>query len=230
MRLDAACAMATGKGRKECREAIRKGLVTVDGNPVKKADVSITKENTVCFAGELLDLREHLYFMLHKPVDTVCTTEDLPESVLKLFQEKYRKRLFCVGRLDKDTTGLLLLTDDGDFDHRLMSPKHHAQKEYLVTLTRPLSEDDIARMEPGMTLENGETTLPCQVIKTGENTCKILLSEGKYHQVKRMFAAVSNRVVGLHRNSIGGLVLDSTLASGQFRELTEDEVSFLSQI
>lgn len=230
MRLDAACAMATGKGRKECRDAVRKGLVTVDGKIVKKADFSVTEKDRVCFSGEELDLRQHLYFMLHKPVDTVCTTEDLPESVLKLFSEKYRKRLFCVGRLDKDTTGLLLLTDDGEFDHRLMSPKHHAEKEYSVTLARPLSDDDIARIEPGMTLENGETTLPCQVIRTGENTCKIVLSEGKYHQVKRMFAAVSNRVVGLHRNSVGGLVLDSALVPGQFRELTEGEVSFLSQI
>ncbi len=227
MRLDAACAMATGKGRKECRDAVRKGLVTVDGKTVKKADMSVTAENTLCFAGEVLDLREHLYFMLHKPTDTVCTTEDLPESVLKLFPEKYRKRLFCVGRLDKDTTGLLLLTDDGAFDHRLMSPKHHAEKEYAVTLALPLSEDDIPRMESGMTLENGETTLPCRVAKTGENTCTITLSEGKYHQVKRMFAAVSNRVVGLHRTSVGGLALDPALAPGQFRELTEEEISFL---
>ncbi|MBO5214061.1 MAG: 16S rRNA pseudouridine(516) synthase [Clostridia bacterium] len=227
MRLDAACAMATGKGRKECRDAVRKGLVTVDGKTVKKADMPVTAENTLCFAGEVLDLREHLYFMLHKPTDTVCTTEDLPESVLKLFPEKYRKRLFCVGRLDKDTTGLLLLTDDGAFDHRLMSPKHHAEKEYAVTLALPLSEDDIPRMESGMTLENGETTLPCRVVKNGENTCTITLSEGKYHQVKRMFAAVSNRVVGLHRTSVGGLALDPALAPGQFRELTEAEISFL---
>ncbi len=230
MRLDAACAMATGKGRKECRDAIRKGLVTVDGILVKKADATVTSDNAVCFAGEKLDLREHLYFMLYKPTDTVCTTEDLPESVLKLFPEQYRKRLFCVGRLDKDTTGLLLLTDDGDFDHRLMSPKHHAQKEYQVTLARPLSEEDIAAMEPGMTLENGEKTLPCRVFKTGETTCRILLSEGKYHQVKRMFAALSNRVIGLHRSSLGGLPLDPLLAPGQFRELTEEEVSSLSQI
>ncbi len=227
MRLDAACAMATGKGRKECREAVRKGLVTVDGKIVKKADMAVTSRNTVCFSGEALDLREHLYFMLHKPADIVCTTEDLPESVLKLFPEKYRKRLFCVGRLDKDTTGLLLLTDDGDFDHRLMSPKHHAEKEYLVTLARPLSDENIAVIERGMTLENGENTLPCRVIKTGENTCRIFLSEGKYHQVKRMFAAVSNRVTGLHRASVGGLPLDPALAPGQFRELTDGEVDLL---
>lgn len=230
MRLDAACAMGTGKGRKECRDAIRKGFVTVDGIPVKKADASVTSRNTVCFAGEELDLREHLYFMLHKPADTVCTTEDIPESVLKLFPERYRKRLFCVGRLDKDTTGLLLLTDDGAFDHRLMSPKCHAQKEYEVILARPLSEADIAVIEPGMTLENGEKTLPCRVFRTGETTCRILLSEGKYHQVKRMFAAVSNRVMGLHRSSLGGLPLDPALAPGQFRELTEEEILSLSQI
>lgn len=228
--MDAACAMATGKGRKECRDAIRKGVVTVDGVIVKKADASVSSHNVVCFLGTELDLREHLYFMLYKPADTVCTTEDLLESVLKLLPEQYRKRLFCVGRLDKDTTGLLLLTDDGEFDHRLMSPKHHAPKEYEVTLARPLSEADIAAMEPGMTLENGEKTLPCRVLKTGENTCRILLSEGKYHQVKRMFAALSNRVIGLHRSSLGGLPLDPSLAPGEFRELTEEEVFSLSQI
>ncbi len=230
MRLDAACAMATGKGRKECRETIRKGLVTVDGIIVKKADVSVRSNNTVCFCGTPLDLREHLYFMLHKPAGTVSTTEDLPESVLKLFPEQYRKRLFCVGRLDKDTTGLLLLTDDGDFDHRLMAPKHHVQKEYEVTLAQPLSQEDIALLERGMVLENGEETLPCKVVLTGEKTCKIFLSEGKYHQVKRMFAAVSNKVTALHRASVGGVSLDSNLAPGQFRELTQEELSHLRQI
>lgn len=229
MRLDAACSLATGKGRKECRDAIRKGLVTVDGVVVKKADLSVSEKNRVAFGGEILDLREHLYFMLHKPAGTVSTTEEIPESVLQLFPSKYRKRLFCVGRLDKDTTGLLFLTDDGAFDHRLMSPKHHAQKEYQVTLARPLSEGDIAQVEQGMILENGETTLPCCVEREGETSCRIFLEEGKYHQVKRMFAAVGNRVIGLHRRSIGGVVLDESLQAGEYRELTREELERLSQ-
>ena len=228
MRLDAACALATGKGRKECRDAIRKGWVTVDGSVVKKADFSVTERNAVAFQGTPLDLREHLYFMLHKPAGTVSTTEDIPESVLNLFPEKYRKRLFCVGRLDKDTTGLLFLTDDGEFDHRLMSPKHHAEKEYQVTLARSLSEEDVSKIEAGMTLENGETTLPCRVETQTETQCIITLCEGKYHQVKRMFAAVGNRVIALHRRSVGGVCLDETLAAGQYRELTEEEMSRLS--
>ena len=228
MRLDAACALATGKGRKECREAIRKGLVTVDGTVVKKADLPVTEKHQVLFAGQELDLREHLYFMLHKPMDTVSTTEAIPESVLNLFPEKYRKRLFCVGRLDKDTTGLLFLTDDGAFDHRLMSPKHHAQKEYEVALAKSLSDADVARLEGGMTLENGETTLPCRVEKKTETQCIITLGEGKYHQVKRMFAAVGNRVIGLHRRSVGGVVLDASLQPGEYRELTEEELATLS--
>ena len=228
MRLDAACALATGKGRKECREAIRKGMVTVDGVCIKKADASVTEQNQVLFGGIALDLREHLYFMLHKPAGTVSTTEDIPESVLKLFPEQYRKRLFCVGRLDKDTTGLLFLTDDGEFDHRLMSPKHHAQKEYEVTLAKPLQEGDFPRLEGGMTLENGETTLPCRVEKITEKQCLITLSEGKYHQVKRMFAAVGNRVENLHRRAVGGVSLDSSLKAGEYRELTEEEMAVLS--
>ncbi|MBQ1272682.1 MAG: 16S rRNA pseudouridine(516) synthase [Clostridia bacterium] len=228
MRLDAACALGTGKGRKECRDAIRKGWVTVDGNVVKKADFSVTEQNTVAFGGTTLDLREHLYFMLHKPAGTVSTTEDIPESVLNLFPEKYRKRLFCVGRLDKDTTGLLFLTDDGAFDHRLMSPKHHAEKEYQVTLARPLSEGDVSKIEAGMTLENGETTLPCRVETQTDIQCIITLCEGKYHQVKRMFAAVGNRVIALHRRSVGGVLLDERLEAGEYRELTAEERSLLS--
>lgn len=229
MRLDAACALATGKSRKDCRDAIRRGNVTVDGTVMKKADAAVSQKNTVCFCGEVLDLREHLYVMLCKPADTVCTTEDVPESVLHLFPEKYRKRLFCVGRLDKDTTGLLLLTDDGAFDHRLMSPRHHAEKEYAVTLARPLSDEDVAVLEGGMTLENGEKTLPCRVIRDSEIACRIVLCEGKYHQVKRMFAAVSNRVMGLRRISLGGVALDESLADGQWRELTEEELAVLTQ-
>ena len=229
MRLDAACALATGKGRKECRDAIRRGAVSVDGIVEKKADRTVTEGQRVVWSGEELDLREHLYFMLCKPDGLVCTTEDLPESVLTLFPPKYRKRLFCVGRLDKDTTGLLLLTDDGAFDHHLMSPKHHAEKEYAVTLARPLSASDVEILQGGMTLENGETTQPCRVISEGETTCRIVLREGKYHQVKRMFAAVSNRVIALRRVRIGSLDLDPTLADGQWRELTAEEVLLLSE-
>ncbi len=227
MRLDGALAKATGKGRKECREMIQKGRVTVDGIPVKKADFSVNQGNSVCLDGAPLDLREHFYFMLYKPQGTVSTTEKIPESVLSLFPPQYQKRLFCVGRLDKDTTGLLFLTDDGDFDHRLMSPKHHAEKVYFVTLSCPLSAADAAVLEGGMTLENGEKTQPCKVEILTERTCNITLSEGKYHQVKRMFAAVGNRVTALHRISVGGVLLDETLAPGQFRELRDDEVEFL---
>jgi len=219
--------MATGLGRKECRLAVNKGQVSVDGAVVRKADFAVTAANRVIFRGQELDLREHLYFMLCKPEGTVCTTEDTEESVLRLFPEKYRKRLFCVGRLDKDTTGLLLLTDDGAFDHRLMSPKHHAEKEYRVSLARPLSEADLSALEGGMTLENGERTQPCRVIRDGDTLCRILLCEGKYHQVKRMFAAVSNRVMSLRRLRIGTLSLDPALADGQWRELTEAEVKSL---
>lgn len=227
MRLDAACALATGKGRKECRDGIRKGLVTVNGEIVRRAEMPVSSADSVAWQGEVLDLREHLYFMLCKPAGVVCTTEDLPESVLTLFPPKYRKRLFCVGRLDKDTTGLLFLTDDGDFDHKLMSPKHHAEKVYSVTLARPLTQKDRLFLEAGITLENGEQTLPCRITPQTEETCLIALREGKYHQVKRMFAAVSNRVERLRRISVGGVCLDETLADGQWRELTSEEVEIL---
>ena len=229
MRLDAAVAMATGMGRRESRLAVNQGLVSVEGTVIRTANFSVKSTDTVMYRGEILDLREHLYFMLCKPAGYVCTTEDTEESVLRLFPEKYRKRLFCVGRLDKDTTGLLLLTDDGDFDHRLMSPKHHAEKEYHVTLEREISPRDIARLEGGIFLENGEQTRPCRVESLGELCCKIVLCEGKYHQVKRMFAAVSNRVVALRRVRIGDLSLDADLVDGGWRELTGNEVFLLSE-
>lgn len=229
MRLDAAVALATGLGRKESRLAVNKGGVSVNGTVVRKADFAVKPTDTVFFRGQELDLREHLYFMLSKPQGTVSTTEDTEESVLRLFPEKYRKRLFCVGRLDKDTTGLLLLTDDGAFDHLLMSPKHHAEKEYHVTLANPLSAEDVSRLEGGLILENGEETKPCRVEILGDVACSIVLCEGKYHQVKRMFAAVGNRVIALHRVRIGRLPLDSSLAAGQWRELTEEEIELLKK-
>ena len=227
MRLDQGCARASGLGRKEIRDAIRRGEVTVDGIPEKKADRNVTGENTVCLRGEILDLREHVYFMLFKPSGTVSTTEDLPESVLKLFPVSLRKRLFCVGRLDKDTTGLLLLTDDGELDHHLMSPRHHAPKVYDVSLRDPLTFDAEAAVTRGVTLKDGDTTAPCTLERTGERTVRMTICEGKYHQVKRTFAAVGNEVVALHRSSVGGVALDPSLAPGQYRELTEDELSIL---
>lgn len=227
MRLDAACSLALGLSRRESREEIRRGRVTVDGTVEKRADLPVGAGNRVSCGGVELDLREHLYFMLSKPAGTVCTTEDTAESVLRLFPSQYRRRLFCVGRLDKDTTGLLFLTDDGEFDHRLMSPKHHAEKQYAVTLARPLDPDAVARLEGGMTLENGEVTLPCRVDPGDGIRCSVILREGKYHQVKRMFAAVGNRVVALSRVSVGGVRLDPSLAPGAWRELTAQELALL---
>ena len=228
MRLDGAVALGTGMGRKESRQWVSKGAVSVNGAVIKKADFAVSSEDEIRFRGEILDLREQLYFMLCKPDGYVSTTEDTEESVLRLFPEKYRKRLFCVGRLDKDTTGLLLLTDDGEFDHRLMSPRHHAEKEYLVTLAQGISSEDIFRLEGGMILENGEKTRPCRIEKQSDTVCRIVLCEGKYHQVKRMFAAVGNRVTSLRRIRIGSLPLDPALQDGEWRELTGDEVARLS--
>ena len=227
MRLDGALAKATGMGRKDARQWVGRGVVTVNGEVVRKADFVVSLADEICFRGERLDLREHLYVMLCKPAGTVCTTEDVGESVLRLFPDSYRKRLFCVGRLDKDTTGLLLLTDDGDFDHRLMSPRHHAEKEYTVILAQSLKEGDVALLEGGMTLENGEKTLPCRVVPDSDTQCRMILCEGKYHQVKRMFAAVGNRVIGLRRIRIGSLPLDPSLREGEWRDLTEEEIRLL---
>ena len=227
MRLDAVCARATGMSRKESRLAVRSGRVYLNGKCVKNEGAEVAPGDAVTLDGEALDLREHLYLMLNKPAGTVCTADPVPESVLNLLSPALRRRLFCVGRLDKDTTGLLLLTDDGALDHRLMSPKHHAQKVYLATLARPVTEEEKLRLEQGMTLENGEKTLPCKA-EPEEDRCRLTLREGKYHQVKRMFAATGNRVTALHREKIGGVPLDPALAPGEYRELTEEELALLS--
>lgn len=223
MRLDAACAEALGISRKECRDGIRRGCVSINGKTEKRPEAQIDRTCRIFWEQEELDLREHYYIQLYKPAGTVCTTDPIPESVLKLMPQKLRKRLFCVGRLDKDTTGLLLLTDDGNWDHRLMSPKHHAVKEYEATLEEPLPEEQKQQIEVGLLLENGEKTRPCRVENNG-TICRIWIQEGKYHQIKRMFAAVGNRVTALHRIAIGDLRLDPELLPGEWRELTEEEI------
>ncbi len=228
MRLDGACAIGFGFSRREARAAILAGKITVNGLVVTDPARAVERAWEIFCDGEEADLREHVYLMLYKPPGTVCTTENLPESVLQLLPDRYvRRRIFPVGRLDKDTAGLLLLTDDGAFCHRLMSPKHHVEKEYSVVLERPLTMEDVACLEAGVYLENGEKTLPCRIFDVKGTSCRIVLREGKYHQVKRMFASRGNRVLSLFRPSLGGLILDPALTPGQFRELTAEEVKAL---
>lgn len=224
MRIDKLLTHAGLASRKEAARAAKAGKITVDGQAVRKADVHIDpQKNTVTYNGVRVVYKEHLYIMLNKPQGYVSATEDgrLP-TVLELLPPELQGRgLFPCGRLDKDTVGLMILTNDGDSAHRRLSPKHHAEKEYAFTCKLPLARLD--EIEAGVTLEDGYVTLPCRVEKTGECTGIITLIEGKYHQIKRMFEAVGNKITALERISFAGIGLDPALARGSWRYLTEEE-------
>lgn len=170
--------------------------------------------------------KEHVYYMLNKPAGYVSATEDEREkTVLDLFPEKIRKGLFPVGRLDKDSVGLLLLTDDGELAHRLTSPKHHVEKRYLIRTDGPLTEDDVRLFAQGIVLSDGTRfkSAGLDISEDDPTSAVVTISEGKYHQIKRMVESRRNRVRYLKRLSVGTLMLDPNLKEGMYRELTDEE-------
>ena len=226
-RLDKILSDAGVAGRRELKDMIRLGRVMVDGVVVKKADAKFDETSvTITVDGEPISLEKFVYFMLHKPSGVVTATEDAEQkTVLDLFPEELRRRdLFPVGRLDKDTTGLLIITNDGDYAHRIISPKTHVQKRYMAETDGIADETDAAAFAEGMVLRDGTKCLPAKLEVTGGESCYVTLLEGKYHQVKRMLAACGKPVVRLHRCSIGLLELDEDLSAGEYRPLTAEEV------
>lgn len=234
-RLDKILASQGTLSRRDVKEIVKKGRITVNGVVAKKSDIKIDIDNdTVTLDGETLSLKEHIYIMLNKPQGIVSASEsDTDETVVDLVpDELYRKGLFPAGRLDKDTTGFVLITDDGDFAHKILSPKNHIFKTYLATLEHTLSDSDIQMLEKGITLADGTTLKEAKVeiIKDGEHPLvQIMICEGKYHQVKRMFAAAGNKVIALHRSKMGNLELDKDLKPGECREITENELILLCE-
>lgn len=225
MRLDQFVSQAAAITRVDAQQAIRRGWVDVEGKTITKTATHIDPSAVVTLDDVLITLPGDIYVMLHKPAGVVSARED-PEhpTVLDLIDHPHRKTLHVVGRLDKDTTGLLLLTNDGDWSHRISAPKHHVPKTYLATLAWELTEAGAQALRTGVQL-HGEKglTKPAEVEILPDNQARITISEGKYHQVKRMFAAVGNRVEVLHRERIGGLVLDDELPPGGWRELRDQE-------
>ncbi len=221
----------TGRwSRKEAKELIRKGQVLVDGRAVRKPEEKVDPEQvqvTVC--GEALTWQAHCYLLLHKPAGVLTATEDRRQkTVLDLLPEPYQKQgVAPVGRLDKDTTGLLLLTNDGALTHQLLSPKYHVPKVYLAEIDGTADEADVAAFAQGMTLGDGTACLPAGLEPLEPGRCKVTLYEGKYHQVKRMLAARGKPVTALHRQTFGPLSLELELEPGQCRPLTEGEVNAL---
>jgi 16S rRNA pseudouridine516 synthase len=226
MRLDKYLCHATGLTRSRAQGKIRGGQVTVDGEVVKNPAVKITAHAEVAWRDEVVQLSGKRYYLLNKPAGVVCATHDAEHrTVLELLDVANKKGLHVAGRLDIDTTGLVLITDDGDWSHRITSPRHKCPKSYRATLAEPVDETLITRFAEGIRLRNeGKPTRPATLEILSPTEVRLTLSEGKYHQVKRMFAAVGNRVVALHRERIGALQLDPALAPGMARELTEEEI------
>ena len=229
-RLDKILASQGTLSRKEVRELIKKGRVALNGAVVKDSSVKIDEKcDTITFDGQLLQLKKHIYIMMNKPQGIISASDsNKEETVVDLVPDHlYRKGLFPAGRLDKDTTGFVLITDDGDFAHRILSPKNHIFKTYVAQLDHPLEEVHIERLENGIVLGDG-TELKGSRVEVIEDADKpfvrIMICEGKYHQVKRMFAATGNRVLTLHREKMGNLHLDDSLEPGECREITPDEL------
>ncbi|MHC1696297.1 MAG: pseudouridine synthase [Eubacteriales bacterium] len=231
MRIDKLFSAAGLLTRSECAKASRQGRIAVDGVVVKRCDIHVDPNiNEIKLDGTRVEYSEHVYILMNKPAGYVSSTDDpRDETVLKLLPERFsRLGLFPVGRLDKDTTGLLVLTDDGVLAHELLSPKKHVKKKYLASLARPITDADIRYFAEGLTIDGGELCRPA-LLERADNPsfAYVTLTEGKFHQVKRMFAATDNSVSSLERVEFGGLRLDTSMKRGEWRELTEDELRIL---
>ena len=232
MRLDkflSECGMGT---RTEVKRLIAGGRVSVNGgiikNPAEKID---EKNDAVLLDNEALRYAELEYYMLNKPKGVISATRDSGRSksicVTELIKEKIRNDLFPVGRLDKDTEGLLIITNDGELSHRLLSPKRHVDKTYYVELSGTLTAAEADRIMGGIDIGDKKPTLPCEISRLSDNTCLITICEGRYHEIKRMFATAGLKVNELKRISMGPLALDAELMPGDYRELTEEEIDLL---
>lgn len=232
VRLDKFISERTEYTRSQIKQLAAKGSVTVNGIAVKKSDTKIDPENdsvTVC--GQALSENRYRYFLVNKPEGYVCSTDEKDgEIVLNLIPPELRsKGLFPAGRLDKDSTGALLITDDGELAHRMLSPKRHISKIYIVKLDRPFESKYVNEFEKGMVLANGDTCRSAKVKCSPdcETVAFVELTEGKYHQVRRMFSAVGNHVQFLQRISLGSLILPEKLRSGMYMELLHKDVENL---
>ena len=230
MRLDKAISSQGTWSRSDVRKLVRAGRVSVDGAVCKDPGTAVDPAvQRIDVDGVALQYKEHIYLVLNKPKGYISATEDRTQkTVLDLVPpELFRPGLFPAGRLDADTTGFVLLTDDGEFAHRILSPRSHIYKTYLATLERPLSEEAAEQLRGGMTLADGTVCLPAEVRILPGTQAEVRICEGRYHEVKRMFAAAGNRVRDLHRTKMGGLALPDDLAEGDCRELLADELNLV---
>ena len=225
-RLDKFLCDNAGLTRSEAKRAIKRKQITVNGKILTSSATHVTLDDDIRLEDEPVNYLGTQYFMLHKPSAYVCATEDsLHPTVIDLI-ETPAKGLHCAGRLDIDTTGLVLLSNDGQWTHNITSPKKQCDKCYIATLDAPLGAEAIAKLEEGIFFQAEQRkTRPAKIQRLTEDKVEIIISEGMYHQVKRMFIAVGNEVISLHRNAIGDLRLDDQLLPGEYRALTDAEIA-----
>ncbi len=233
-RLDKILANTGFGSRKEVKQAIKKGMVDVDGITVKDPAFQVDPDRQqITFQGEAIYYREFIYLMMNKPAGVISATHDPVETtVIDLLDDFHRHfSPFPAGRLDKDTEGLLLITNDGKLAHRLLSPSKHVPKTYFARVNGPLSVEEIDSFRTGIRLDDGYITLPAElsILQSGEESsdAKVTIYEGKYHQIKRMFAALGKKVLYLKRISMGDLSLDPAIDPGEYRELSPKELQSL---
>ncbi|MBR7090252.1 MAG: rRNA pseudouridine synthase [Lachnospiraceae bacterium] len=228
MRIDKFLADNSIGTRKEIKTFIKAGRVLANGEPVNDPGMHIDPDTDgISFDGRTLEYEKFHYYMLNKPAGTVSSTrEGASVTVVELLADEGVKNLSPVGRLDKDTEGLLLLTDDGELLHDLISPKKHVGKEYLVITEKPVSDEDIGKLEAGVDIGDDKPTLPAKA-EMKDDGLHLTITEGRFHQVKRMLEAVDNKVTYLKRLKMGELVLDPALKGGEYRKLTAAELALI---
>ena len=231
MRLDKYLSNFSGLSRKEAKQAIKQGEVLVDRIPASGPEQNISELQDIRLGGMRITPRGPRYFMMNKPIGCVCANSDAQHpTVIGLFSEEEDfLELHVAGRLDLDTTGLVLVTDDGQWSHRITSPKHKMPKRYQVTLQNPIDDNAGEVFAAGILLRNEhKRTRPAELKINDPHHVELTIYEGKYHQVKRMFAALGNHVTDLHRASIGPIDLDPKLEPGEYRPLYQEEIERLS--
>ncbi len=232
IRLDKFLCETAGYTRTEAKAILKKGIVSVNGITEKKPDCKIREDvDQIKVSNTLMQYEKNHYYLLHKPAGVITATEDKKQkTVLDLLKDVDTRNLFPVGRLDKDTEGLLLITDDGELAHRLLSPKFHVKKTYYVRLRDELTQKDIECLEKGIDIGDDSITLPAKINMLNQREIELTICEGRYHQVKRMLQAVGNKVIYLKRLSMGSLYLTDDLEKGMYRKLSFEEINSLKEL
>lgn len=232
MRLDKLLSSSTKLTRSQAQKELKNGYVTVNGKTEKRGDLKVDPyTDEITYHGQTINYSEFTYVLLNKPQGYVSATEDNAQlTVLDLLPSEMKKLgLFPCGRLDKNTTGLIVLTNDGVSAHNALAPKKHVTKKYLFTTADPYNGDDIRAIEYGITLKDGYTTKPCKIEKIDDFSGYIYLTEGKYHEIKRLFGARHNKILTLKRVEFGNFTLDG-LSEGEWRYMTKEEISDFTRV